>query len=646
MTSLKKISTYLGEGLFDDLRYLVNLQELIIHGGTAALTKDTFEPLTNIPIETLIIQNLNITNATVDFLVHFKALKTLVIRCLKPRNMTIVSNIFEAVSNVPSKSITTLHLDRLSREYSDSLPSDPFSSDVYKTVQRLSFSCNLYSQIDYEMFLRMPSLKQLRLSFTTAIQMANIDRSLNNVTVTNLSRLEVLDVSNLQSRPTWCETKYACRSPYYSIENYFPEPDYKKYHVEDVLKYPQYDQQSNGLHKVLHRVTYIYAQNSPLIWRELMDSSSSDFFNVQVLDLSHSNTMSLPYFANMAELKYLDLSSCRLTTVPDSISNISKLVYLDLSHNELNEMSNNYSILFNEKPILEYLYLDKNNIRFIPAGTFVNLISLKELRLEENRLSAFDFFLPNVYNLHISLKENQIHRFSAETMAELGQLSQAQNITIDCSGNVFACQCYTSDFVKWFQQTDTQLVNKPSYTCHYETTVTNMVDVNVGHLERKCSDYYKRVQLITLLVIIPIFIIIIMLVIILCCCTSSWTVSWYWFRFKQHIPCSTAYRNRREAEEQLRERMLYDVAVIYDWTSDQDKKWVTEILMPQLEQEWTMNVSIFSAALQDGHNLPFTGYWNDKLSTIRLSLLIQDLVSFLELKVESLHSPRSQYLWC
>jgi len=124
-----------------------------------------------------------------------------------------------------------------------------------------------------------------------------------------------------------------------------------------------------------------------------------------VLNLSGLNLTTLPEsLGNLSNLTYLGLSRNQLTTVPESLGNLSNLTRLYLDQNQLTTVPESLGNLSN----LTLLHLDQNQLTTVPES-LGNLSNLTELFLSQNRLTTIPESLGNLSKLtQLSLYQNQL----------------------------------------------------------------------------------------------------------------------------------------------------------------------------------------------------------------------------------------------
>jgi leucine-rich repeat protein SHOC2 len=144
------------------------------------------------------------------------------------------------------------------------------------------------------------------------------------------------------------------------------------------------------------------------------------------LNLSSCKLDVLP--ESIAQLTYitdLTLAQNSLTNLPDNIGNISKLTYLDLRNNQLKTLPSSIGNLHK----LTYLDLYYNRLVGLP-NQIVNLSKLTHLNLSHNRLNHLPKSIGNLSNLtYLDLSSNQLTSLprSIDRLSRLTDLNLSAN---------------------------------------------------------------------------------------------------------------------------------------------------------------------------------------------------------------------------
>jgi hypothetical protein len=130
--------------------------------------------------------------------------------------------------------------------------------------------------------------------------------------------------------------------------------------------------------------------------------------------------------SNLSQLQKLDLSNNQLTTLPESLGNLSKLQELYLSNNQLTMLPESLGNLFH----LQTLYLHKNQLTALPKS-LGKLYQLQDLDLSDNQLTTLPEWLGNlIYMRSLSIRNNQLTTLPDS----LGNLSHLQMLYLSNNG--------------------------------------------------------------------------------------------------------------------------------------------------------------------------------------------------------------------
>ena len=136
-----------------------------------------------------------------------------------------------------------------------------------------------------------------------------------------------------------------------------------------------------------------------------LPDSITQLVNLTHLDLSRNQITSLPdSIGQLVSLTHLDLSRNQITSLPDSITQLINLTHLDLSRNQITSLPDSIGQLVS----LTHLDLSRNQITNIP-DSITQLINLTHLDLSRNQITSLPDSIGQLVSLtHLDLSRNQI----------------------------------------------------------------------------------------------------------------------------------------------------------------------------------------------------------------------------------------------
>ncbi|XP_058019607.1 phospholipase A2 inhibitor beta [Ahaetulla prasina] len=167
------------------------------------------------------------------------------------------------------------------------------------------------------------------------------------------------------------------------------------------------------------------------------------------------------WFETLKELRILSLDHNQLKEVPIScFDKLEKLTFLDLSSNRLHRLSPD---MFSGLENLERLILESNPIRCIAPRSFhwrpkLSVISLKNCSLTDIIIGVFQ---PLDHLVSLDLSGNEL------TMLDPPVAIPSANLSLDLTGNPWACDCRMDNLLTWVKENKIHLYSKREIVCAF-----------------------------------------------------------------------------------------------------------------------------------------------------------------------------------
>ncbi|KAM6465542.1 leucine-rich alpha-2-glycoprotein [Liasis olivaceus] len=216
---------------------------------------------------------------------------------------------------------------------------------------------------------------------------------------------------------------------------------------------------------------------------------------LQVLDLSRNLLEDLPpeLFTNATSLRQLSISENQLAELhPSWFETLEQLKFLVLDHNQLKEVP---SSCFRKLKKLTSLDLSFNLLHHLSPEMFTGLENVDRLILESNpigciapktfhvipRLSMLS--LANASLTHIpaglfeSLEYLELLDLSSNELTSLGMpfLNPTPKLSLDLSGNPWACDCRMHMLLSWVKEHTVELYSKMETVCAFPKSLRGQV---------------------------------------------------------------------------------------------------------------------------------------------------------------------------
>ncbi|VDI62524.1 toll-like receptor 8 [Mytilus galloprovincialis] len=341
--------------------------------------------------------------------------------------------------------------------------------------------------------------------------------------------------------------------------------------------------------------------------------------NLTFLRVSHYMTSYIQtgqklYFANVNNLRYVDLSYWKIKQFPEIYSVTPfNVKYLDISGLNSTILIHKTSVPFFQNvqtailknamlglttgktgkifklfPAVEKLDISYNNLWYLDENAFERNLNLSIVNIAHNLLPAIPIAVLDLPHLSkLDLRYNRLQTINKTFRDWMDQRSQIYEVTFNflIEGNSLKCTCETSDFIRWLFNTNVVFdrVNK-NYSC----TLTNGSESNTIDVFKRFHEPFSHCNSknwllvgIGLLVAFVIF-------------TVPFAVI---FNFRWKITF-WIYRNfKRVVEHTLERKFKYDIYLSY---ADDMLQWIQVDFLQRIEKSWSMNVCIEDRDFQIG----------------------------------------------
>nr|QNQ79665.1 toll-like receptor [Anadara sativa] len=335
----------------------------------------------------------------------------------------------------------------------------------------------------------------------------------------------------------------------------------------------------------------------------LMENSFVGLTSLSILHLVSNNIATLPgqLFSSMVRLVSLELNKNNLKTIqkhPDLFSAMTSLEYLNMADNECSNIplelfkpltalaylhlqnnefgsimdQDNNGVLFESLSKLVTLDLTNNAITKIPDASFKNLNNLKNLTLRANKISSWGQHLfsmtKNLANLDLS--QNLISLVKPASVQDL-----KPPITLNLTGNPFACTCDLRWFRDWMNSTSVRLLNRESYICNSPKAWRGKLLLSFDKTKINCVVYtvYEIIFAAVGSVILVAIVTTIMY-------RKRWTLKLGLYKINRRMKRKIRRKNGDEYEQLVGENKKYDA---YISCSEDDFNWVKNNVLPEID---------------------------------------------------------------
>ncbi|XP_063966760.1 toll-like receptor 3 [Lytechinus pictus] len=311
-------------------------------------------------------------------------------------------------------------------------------------------------------------------------------------------------------------------------------------------------------------IKIIRLESKPFTGTSLLERMFMRKNNLQSKDL-FDNSTSQSLFTGLQSLLTLDLRENDLDMLaPGTFNPINRLEILLLSHSSIKVL---IPSVFYSLPSLKILDLSDNDITLISGDTFLSQSQLHVLKIDNNKLYSIPRTLFNrTRSLHkLNMENNKISTIETGTRFPT-------NITLDVSGNPFACTCDLSWFVKWLHSSNVELSHPNNTLC----SPSSIKDLFKSSLLSFDPDKYCGINI--LLITSVSFTVLLVAALSLVAYWKRWWLNYKVFLVKLAI---CGYKEMvQDFEDQDYE---FQLNLMYQ---EEDQEWVDDIMKPVLRERF------------------------------------------------------------
>lgn len=178
-----------------------------------------------------------------------------------------------------------------------------------------------------------------------------------------------------------------------------------------------------------------------------------------------------------SDVRFINIHSGNTITIPTDLGTLFNLTALAITHSRLMEIK---SADFDGMENIEHLYLEHNNLTFIPIDAFCNLLKLKTVELMGNQITELEngIFIRNVHMSMVSILENRIHYIGSRLFHGFKNLK-----TVYANGNLCLTKTYNGT------KEITELNRDIHFQCKKENEIEFLADLAI-----RLSQAYAKVS--------------------------------------------------------------------------------------------------------------------------------------------------------
>lgn len=583
-TYLRRLSTLDISGLqmaFDDMKTLLQTVNTSLRSLRMNEMKQNLTALINIScsiptMSSLKLRHNKLTSLTSDMFD----------RCVNVTELDLAQNLIHGIQDDAFRSLHRLKVLNLAH---NNLPSVPAATRILPVLQELDLNTNKISNVGCDDFSSQIKLRQLSL-FKNSIS------ALRDCIFKDLTRLEVLKL----------QTNHLSKLNG-AFKNYLP--NLRQLHLNgnrlSAIKRGEFkglaSLQNLSLHKnkiqVLEKgcfaglanLTHILLQMNSIKKDEVNKGAFQDLINLRRLDLRNNqikykdkSVLPQPPFSQLSHLETLAMPSQgsrgRSHLPHNLLQGLTNLLVFNARDIKLLSLDND---MFKYTPRLQTLDISSNDLQDLSPELFSPLPNLKSLYVSRTSLHSLDFLInANLTQLEfLQARKNQYSVIRKEVLESVPGLVYA-----DLQGNSFTCDCDNAWFLKWVENTKTQVFDGHNFVCNYPPPFKGkrLLDLNV----QSCLIDTEFICFVSTTCVILLFMLTSFMYTFL-----RWQLVYAYYLFLALLV------DRQQRKKQ--DHNQYDAFISYNI---HDELWVVRELLPKLEKEQGWRLCLHHRDFEPGRN--------------------------------------------
>ena len=264
---------------------------------------------------------------------------------------------------------------------------------------------------------------------------------------------------------------------------------------------------------------------------------------------------------------------------PNFFNDIFSLEHLDFSDNYLGPFFTHPASekVFWKLASLKQLHLEENKITSFFIDTFTPLKNLTGLYLTNNKLKVFEINLEPLTSLsYLDLSNNFLAWLSSDIMNVLSRNFGLHNVSVDLGGNPLRLLCDNKTFIRWIFNNNQHMIGYQNLTFNSNVTLNN---ATFNKFESSCRSYTLPIVIGSIGLAVFLSVVIVGVVY-----RNRWKIRYFLYMSKVGLLGYARLSERPDTVE-----YTYDAFISY---AEEDHSFITGRIIPTLEKHQGMKLCV------------------------------------------------------